>query len=86
MRAIGIRGVRVSGDVSLPAAKVTSDVFRERSNPLKQSPGAGDATNKAPCRPLFALKQSACLAVELEMLHGRPGDAGTGESVSAVSA
>jgi hypothetical protein len=67
MRAIGIRGARVSVDVSLPAAKVTSDEFRDRSIPLKQSPGAGDATNKARCRPLFALKQSACLAVEQEM-------------------
>ena len=65
MRAIGIRGVRVSGDVSLPAAKVTSDEERERSIPLKRMRSAGNVPNKGDGGPFFPVQQSPCPAVEL---------------------
>jgi hypothetical protein len=64
MRAIGMRAARGAGDVSLPAAKGTSDERRERSVPLKQTARAADAPNKGAGCPLFAFRQSTCPAVE----------------------
>jgi hypothetical protein len=65
MRAIGIRGARASVDVSFAAAKMTSNMMRERSVPLKQTQRLLDASNNGAGRPYIALQQSTCRAVEL---------------------